>query len=134
MLRRIAPQSLLAGWRLLWERSPGWAAASVAPTLLQPLLSLAALGLLKLVMDVLSAAIAGPRVPADFTPVALLIALTAAVVAVTGLCASMSAFIAEIQGDLVRDHVANVIHAKAVEVDLAYFETPHFYNTLHRAQ
>jgi ATP-binding cassette subfamily B protein len=133
-LRRIAPAPLLAGLRLVWESSPAWAVASVAPVVVQTPLSLAALILVKRVMDSLSVSLAGPRSPADFAPVAVFVALAAAVGALNVLCGAAGGAIAAVQGELVTSHLSSVIHAKAVDVDLEYYENPHFYNTLHRTQ
>jgi ATP-binding cassette, subfamily B, bacterial len=38
------------------------------------------------------------------------------------------------QSELVQDHVSDLLHAKASELDLAFFETPDFYDRLYRVR
>ena len=37
-------------------------------------------------------------------------------------------------GQVVTDHVSDVIHSKSIAVDLEYYENSAYYDTLHRAQ
>ena len=37
-------------------------------------------------------------------------------------------------GQVVTDHVSDVIHAKSIAVDLEYYENSRYYDVLHRAQ
>src|SRR5207247_5208626 len=39
-----------------------------------------------------------------------------------------------VQADLVHDHITSLIHRKSVEADLAFYESPEFYDHLHRAR
>ena len=38
------------------------------------------------------------------------------------------------QAERVQDHIAELIHAKSAEVDLAFYEMPEYYDRLHRAR
>ena len=69
-----------------------------------------------------------------FGPVAILIAAASLVALLTALSGSLDAAIAEIHGDLVRDHMHGLVHAKATAVDLAYYENTEYFNSLHRVQ
>lgn len=40
----------------------------------------------------------------------------------------------EFQSTLVSDYIQDVIHAKSIAVDLEYYESPKYYDTLHRGQ
>jgi ATP-binding cassette subfamily B protein len=42
--------------------------------------------------------------------------------------------VSEAQAQSVSDHMYDILHAKSVEVDLAYYESAQYYDTLHRAQ
>ena len=37
-------------------------------------------------------------------------------------------------GQVVTDHVSDIIHSKSIAVDLEYYENSRYYDTLHRAQ
>jgi ATP-binding cassette subfamily B protein len=38
------------------------------------------------------------------------------------------------QSELVQDHITGLIHRKSVEIDLAFYDSPDFYDRLHRAR
>jgi ATP-binding cassette, subfamily B, bacterial len=133
-LRRLIPSHLGRVLRLVWESSPSLTVATVGLLLVQAALSLAALGLVKLVVDAVAAGLAGPHPAGAFEPVAVWIALAAGVALLGGLCRSIETTIGEIQRDLVSDHMHALVHAKAVEVDVEYYENAEYYNSLHRAQ
>src|SRR5688572_1959477 len=38
------------------------------------------------------------------------------------------------QSELVQDHISDLLHAKSASVDLGFYETPEFYDHLHRAR
>lgn len=123
-------------FRLVWESAPGWTTASLVLVGLQGLLPLATLYLVKLLVDALAAAYA--TVTAGGTPASrpiLLILAVAAVVAVLEVVArSVASFVAEAQTETVTDHLSDVIHRKSSALGLSYFEDPHYYDMLHRAQ
>jgi ATP-binding cassette, subfamily B, bacterial len=50
------------------------------------------------------------------------------------LCRSLADLVKEAQSRVVTDHVSDLIHAKSVEVDLAYYENPAYHDSLFRAQ
>jgi ATP-binding cassette subfamily B protein len=70
----------------------------------------------------------------DFGRVLGLIVGLGSVTMVSALAGSLAALVGEAQGQAVTDHVQSVIHARSVEVDLAYYENAQYYDTLHRAQ
>ena len=120
--------------RLLWGSSRGYALASVALVLIQAVLSVAALVLLKQIIDAVMTYAAGPAPEVLFRPIAVLIAAASLVALFTALAGSFDTAIAEVHADLVRDHMHGLVHAKATAVDLAYYENTEYFNTLHRVQ
>ena len=120
--------------RLVWSSSRGYALASAAVVLMQAALSVAALVLLKKIIDAVMVYSTGPETEILFGPVAILIAAASLVALLTALSGSLDAAIAEIHGDLVRDHMHGLVHAKATAVDLAYYENTEYFNSLHRVQ
>jgi ATP-binding cassette subfamily B protein len=47
---------------------------------------------------------------------------------------SIAGLVGEAQSLAVTDHMSDVLHAKSVDVDLEYYESAQYYDTLHRAQ
>jgi len=118
---------------LVWESAPGWTVAGAVLIIVQGVLPLAALYLMKLIVDSVTAGVVTAGTDA-FGSVLVLIALAGGVALLTVLCNSASAVISEAQSALVSDHVQELIHSKSVEVDLEYYENTSYYETLHRVQ
>ena len=120
--------------RLVWQCAPGWTLASLALLVVQGLLPLAALYLMKLVVDSVTARLGAASQIAAFGPVLQLIAGLGLVTLAGAICTSLAALVSEAQSQLVTDHVQSILHQKSVEVDLAYYENTEYYDALHRAQ
>jgi ATP-binding cassette, subfamily B, bacterial len=133
-LHRLVPTQLGSALRLVWESSRIWTIVGLALLVVQAALSLAALALIKLIVDAVSAGLASAVPATNFQPVALLIGLAAAVALLTAVCKSVESAVGDIQRDLVSDHMHALVHAKAVELDVEYYENAEYYNALHRAQ
>ena len=118
---------------LVWQSAPGWTVAGAVLIIVQGVLPLAALYLMKLIVDSVTAGVVTAGTDA-FGKVLFLIALAGGVALITLLCNSASAVISEAQSALVSDHVQELIHSKSIEVDLEYYENTGYYETLHRVQ
>ncbi|PYN78473.1 MAG: ABC transporter ATP-binding protein [Candidatus Rokuibacteriota bacterium] len=117
--------------RLVWQSGPGWTVASVALLVVQAALPLLTLYLIKLVVDAVATAIADKAVA--FGRVAALVGLAGAVALVSAVCRSLAGFVSEGQAQAVTDHMHDILHAKAVEVDLEHYENSQYHDTLQRA-
>ena len=119
--------------RLVWASSPRWTSLGLGLVLVQALLPLLALYLTKLVVDAVAA---GARDPSagGFGEVLVLIGLAALVGLAAAVADTLSGLATEAQGQVVTDHVLNVLHDRSVQVDLEYYENPAYHDTLHRAQ
>jgi ATP-binding cassette subfamily B protein len=113
--------------RLVWNASPGAFLGSAALSVLLGVLPPLTLLALKWLVDAL---VDTARRPGALWAVALLGAL--ALLAAWGQ--SLSALVAEAQGQRVTDHVAEILHAKSLELDLEYYDDARYYDVLHRAQ
>jgi ATP-binding cassette subfamily B protein len=132
----VRARLLARTFRLVWESAPGWTTASLALVAVQGLLPLATLYLVKLLVDALAAAYAtvtAGGTPAS-RPILLILAVAAAVAVLEVVARSIAAFVAEAQTETVTDHLSDVIHLKSSSLGLSYFEDPHYYDMLHRAQ
>jgi len=103
-------------------------------TVLQGLLPMAAIWLMKLIVDAVTEGITAADHGAAFRDVALLIGLAAAVGLVAAIVRSISAVVDQALTQTVTDHVTDLIHAQSVKVDLEYYEDARYHDTLYRAQ
>jgi ATP-binding cassette subfamily B protein len=119
---------------LVWQASPGWTLASLILQVIQGILPLAALYLMKLIVDAVTYSINAPDKAQAFKQIILLIIIAGGVALLTALCQLLANIINEAMSLTVTDHVFDIMHAKSVEVDLEYYENPQYFDTLHRAQ
>ena len=117
---------------LVWKSAPGWTAAGIVLMPVQALIPLASLYLTKLMVDAVTLSLQTPG--HNFNHALWLIAALGGVTLTGSICSSLSAVAGEAQGLSVTDHLLSLIHVKSVEVDLAYYENPKYFDTLHRAQ
>jgi ATP-binding cassette subfamily B protein len=140
----VTPPATLAGtgrfvasawraWRYVWQAAPGLTAASLALAVAQGMLPIAALVLLKRIVDAIAAAANGGGAAA-LQPAFVLIALGAALALLTAAVNGLAGVAGEAHAQRVADHMHDVLHAKSIELDLEYYENPQYYDTLHRAQ
>ena len=120
--------------RFVWHSARGWTLASGALLVIQGLLPLLPLYLMKLTVDAVSAGLDVAGNAAAFEPVLLLIGLMAAVALVSAVISSIAALVGEGQSLAVTEYMNNVLQAKSIEIDLEYYESARYYDTLRRAQ
>ena len=118
----------------VWQASPNWTLASLVLLVLQGTLPLLALYVMKLIIDAVAFSLTAPDKVAAFRNVGLLIACAAGVALLNAFLQLMAGLVKDAQSVSVTDHMYDVLHAKSVEVDLEYYENPHYLDTLHRAQ
>ena len=132
--RRRGGRDVPRALRLAWDAAPGWTAASAALLFAQGLLPLATVWLSRSLVDATVAAIrtgAGWR----HAHAAIAAAILIAVVALAGeILRSLAGWVRTNQGELVQDHILDLVHRKSVEVDLAFYDSPEFFDRLHRAR
>ena len=120
--------------RLVWSSAPGWTVVNLSLVVVQGLLPLASLYVMKRIVDTVATALSATADPAAIQEAMLWIILAAVLGAVTALVRSLSAYATEAQGLLVTDAVSDTLHAQSIAVDLEYYESPTYYDALHRAQ
>ncbi len=131
-LRRILRLDLAL--RFVWQSAPGWTIVNLVLIVIQAPLPLASLYLTKRLVDEVSAGMAAGDVQSAFHQVALVIVLMAVIGLVTMIVSVLSGLVNQAQSLSVSDHMQSIIHAQSIKVDLEYYETPEYYNTLRRAQ
>ena len=124
------PQTL----KLVWQAAGTWTLAWVFLLLLQGVLPLATVYLTKVVVDVLVQALRSGGNWQEVGPLVLWGGLLAGILLLTELLLNLSQWLRATQADMVQDHVSGLIQAKAVALDLAFYETPEYYDRLYRAR
>ncbi|MBI4767437.1 MAG: ABC transporter ATP-binding protein [Deltaproteobacteria bacterium] len=121
-------------FHFVWQSAKGWTIANGLLLVVQGVLPLLPLYLMKLTVDAVSSGMAAPDKGPVFRQVIFLVGLMGAVALLNVLILSIAGLIREGQSQVITDHMQDVLHAKSIEVDLEYYESAQYYDTLHRAQ
>src|SRR5690606_4939852 len=115
--------------KLVWTVSHKNTITSAVLILIETGLFFTSLYLLKLLVD----SIAGSQVPGEDSQVLQYIVFAAAA-GVLHLCfKSLSAFYAEKQSATIAEHINDSIHERTIALDLAFYESPDYFDVLNRA-
>lgn len=133
-LKKLRSLRLGRSLRFVWQSAKGWTIANGFLLVLQGVLPLVTLYLMKLMVDTVTAGLAAPDKGGAVRRVVELIILMGVVTWFTALARSLAVLVSEGQSLAVTDHMTDVIIAKSIEVDLEYYESAQYYDTLHRAQ
>lgn len=126
--------SLRRSFRLVWESGRKWALINFGLLLVQGATPLALLYLLKMLVDDLTAGLTGQAAGPRLNDILPIVALMGGVAFVMAAIRPLLIFAQEALTQVVTDHVFDLLHEKAIEVDLEYFEDPNYYDCFHRAQ
>jgi ATP-binding cassette, subfamily B, bacterial len=126
----LAP--LRQGLALMWQSGKGWVVLQAGLLLVQGLIPVLALYLLKAIVDAVSGELSGAT--QDPGRIGWLIAAAGGVAIVGAALRALSTLVTEVQALRLGDLVNELLHRKSVEIDLQFYESPDFYDTLHRAQ
>lgn len=116
------------------QAAPGWTVAQVCLIVIQGLLPLGMLYLTKLVIDTLAEGlnVADKTLVAD--QMVILLILAAGVMLLTFICSAIADLVNTALSDRVTDHMQGILLNKSIDIDLEYYETPRYHDTLQRAQ
>jgi ATP-binding cassette subfamily B protein len=120
--------------RLVWQTAPNWTLVNSLLVFVNGLLPLAALYVMKRILDAVSASLAASHPAGAFQPIVFWILLAGGVAILNALARSFSEYVSEAQSLQVTDAAADILHAQSIAVDLEYYEDSTYYDTLHRAQ
>ncbi len=126
---RYLPQALA----LIWAAARAWTLVWAGLLLLQGLLPIAIVYLTRTVVDSIVGAIGAEGDWQVVRSALLWVALLAGLMALMEVLRSVTGWVRAVQAELVQDHLSGVIHAKAMALDLAAFETPAYYDRLYQA-
>ncbi|MEO1004794.1 MAG: ABC transporter ATP-binding protein [Cyanobacteria bacterium J06638_38] len=125
---------LQSAFILIWQAAPNWAIARGVIIVLQGILPLAVLYLTKLIVDVLASSINVSDKAVVFEQIMLFLILLGIATLVTGVTTSLGEMVNAAQSQRVLDHVESTLYHKAIEIDIEYYENPHYHDILQRAQ
>ncbi|WP_445004277.1 ABC transporter ATP-binding protein [Halomonas mongoliensis] len=126
-LRRILP--------LLWASSRKWALLTTFLMVLEVGFGLAALYLLKQLVDLVTTLLGDEATAAGgMTEVLRYVGLTGAAALAFMVTRALSSLAKEAQALLVADYIDGKIHERAISADLAFYESPRYFDTLERAR
>ncbi len=119
---------------LVWKTAPFSTTVSFALVIIQSLIPLATLYVMKLIVDAVTFSVTAPDKSAAFKQVLVYVGFALGLAIINALCGIIATIIKEAQAFTVSDHIASMIHAKSIEVDLEYYDDPKYFNSLHLAQ
>ncbi len=120
-------------FRLVWSAARHWLTAWALLTVAEGLLPVATVYLTKLVVDSLVTSAGAPS-DRNLLRVLLFGGLLGTVLLVSRLLRSLKRWVGEAQAESVREHIAGLIHEKSARADLQFYDSPEFYDHLHRAR
>jgi len=135
-LRTQLPYIPRAG-QLVWAAAGRWTVVWAGLLFVQGLLPVITVYLTRHLVDTMSGALGLGGVATTWQnwqqPV-LLVGLMAGVLLAGEAIGALAGWVRAVQAELVQDHINNLIHSKALALDLAFYETPDYYDRMHRAK
>lgn len=119
---------------LVWRASPGWSTIWVTLLVAEGLLPVITVYLTR---PLVNAVVAAARSSSDWSAVRhamWLVAAMAGVVLAGEVFRSIGVWVRTAQSELVQDYIAGLVHEKSVSADMAFYDTPEFFDHLHRAR
>jgi ATP-binding cassette, subfamily B, bacterial len=116
---------------LVWTAARGWTLAWAAILVAQGLLPVATVYLSR---PLVNAVLAAMRPGGNFRPALIYAGVMAGVMLAIEVLGSLSSWVRTAQAELVRNHIKQLVQEKSAAVDLGFYETPEFFDHLHRAR
>jgi ATP-binding cassette subfamily B protein len=118
--------------KLVWASTPDWTTANALISLIRSFLPLALLFLIKLLIDNITKASSGDSVT-DFSHVFWLIIAVVIVYFIDEISTDFGNFVRKKQALKLESHMYDLLHSKAIKLDLINFENPEYFDLLTRA-
>lgn len=120
--------------KMVWEAARWWSLASICLLIAQGVLPVALVYLTRTLVNGLVAIQHGQNSRSALASLAITVSLYVAVLVAKEVMGSVGKWVRRAQSELVQDHIYGLIHNQALELDLSFFESPEYYNKLHRAR
>jgi ATP-binding cassette subfamily B protein len=119
---------------LIWDATGALLVVWAFMLLVQGMIPVAVVWLTKPLVNSLQAAIGAGVNRETIEPLLRIAAALGTLMLLGELLKAAQQWISLSQSELVQDHVSDLLHTKASELDLAFFETPDFYDRLYRVR
>ena len=120
--------------KLIWQSDPKRTAVSFILILFSGFAPTVSLYLIKEIVDTVVSAVGIGTENRAIESVVVLVGAAGGVAIVAAILQAIAGYFENEQSQRVVDHVQTKIHEKSIELDLAYYEDPGYFDTLHRAQ
>jgi ATP-binding cassette subfamily B protein len=130
-------QKLVYAWRVLkiiWAAAGGLVIAWAILLLVQGVIPVAVVWMTKPLVNSVQAAVGAGANWVGLRPLVLIAIAYGALLLAAELLRIALQWISAAQSELVQDHVSDLLHTKASELDLSFYETPSFYDRLYRVR
>lgn len=118
--------------RLVWKSAPGWASVNIFIAVLQSILPLALIYLIRLFTDSVTRA-ASSGVEQGFSYIIWIIIAVVAVYLLDEISSDAGAYVKKKQSIRLEIYMYELLHSKAIKLDLINFEHPEYFDCLSRA-
>jgi ATP-binding cassette subfamily B protein len=123
--------NLVRTLQLIWSVARKWTVLAVIFIVIESLLFFGTIYLLKLLIDSVARASAGKGSEQE---VINLVIIATAVGVLYIVIKAISSYITEVQAARVSEYIDDKIHARAIELDLSFYESPDYFDILKRAK
>ncbi len=127
-------RTLQRALRLVWQGAPGWTLVGILLLPIQALLATLPLYYSKLIVDAVTISIRAPHITGAFRSVAYYIGLQVGLAILGAGMGAVAAIARTRQAAQFCDYITEIIHAKAIEVDLQHYEDARYYDMMRRVQ
>jgi len=118
---------------LVWSAARGWMIAWSVVLIIQGFLPVAFVYLTKIVVNNLVDVIQAGGSWTSIQPMLVSVLLMALIMLAQELLRGFSGYINTAQSECVKDYISELTHRKSTSIDLAFFDSPDYYDRLHRA-
>jgi ATP-binding cassette subfamily B protein len=125
---------LLMGWKLIWQASRGWSIVWLTIHVVLGCIPLAQIALVKFLVDSVTRGLREGMNSSAMRQALIYGVLMAAVVLLNEALQSLLDWVKALQAERIRDYVSALVHRKSVEVDLEFYESPEYFDSLYRAR
>jgi ATP-binding cassette subfamily B protein len=119
---------------LVWQASRSWTTAWLVLLIVQGLLPVATVYLSRPLVNSIAAAIRSGGTGPDVRRALLLVGAMGGILLLTEALHAAASWIRTAQSELVQDHISSLVHRKSAAADMAFYDSPEFYDHLHRAR
>lgn len=116
------------------QAASGWAMTQVGLVFVQGILPLGLLYSTKLIVDTIAESLTIVDKSEIVARVNILFILAVGVMLLTVICNALADLVNTALSDRVTDHMLGILYAKSIKIDLEYYETAQYQDTLQRAQ